>query len=235
MKKIKYLVRKLANILKFDIYPLDKRNSIQAYLEYLFCNGYVDEIWDVGANVGQYGRMLRNIGFKGSILSFEPIPAAWEELAKSAHRDNNWEIFECCALGSISGLQNLNVTNDSVSSSLLVPNDKNTISAGLTVEVKRLDQVIHSRRLGNKTLLKLDCQGGEYEIIESAGNYLQKFKYIQMELSIYPMYECEKDFISTINLMSKLNYEICFIYPGIIDSKGRMAQIEVIFMNAEKY
>ena len=43
----------------------------------------ISDIIDVGANFGQYGKELRDIGFKGNIYSFEPLSHAFEKLKTS--------------------------------------------------------------------------------------------------------------------------------------------------------
>jgi hypothetical protein len=49
----------------------------QRHLRKLFSKCNIDCVFDVGANYGQYARMLRDaVGFKGLIISFEPIAAA---------------------------------------------------------------------------------------------------------------------------------------------------------------
>ena len=44
----------------------------------------VDCVLDVGANVGQFGDMLRTIGYMGTIVSFEPVDATFRTLAEHA-------------------------------------------------------------------------------------------------------------------------------------------------------
>lgn len=40
----------------------------------------IDCVFDVGANCGQYGQNLREIGYRGTILSFEPGLLAFRDL-----------------------------------------------------------------------------------------------------------------------------------------------------------
>jgi hypothetical protein len=40
----------------------------------------VDVVLDVGANVGWFGQRLRERGYRGKIVSFEPIEAVFREL-----------------------------------------------------------------------------------------------------------------------------------------------------------
>src|SRR3954447_3365642 len=50
-----------------------------------------DCVFDVGANVGQYASALReSLGFAGTILSFEPNPAAFEKLSRASAGDAHW-------------------------------------------------------------------------------------------------------------------------------------------------
>jgi FkbM family methyltransferase len=42
----------------------------------------VNTIFDIGANEGQFGVLLREIGFEGKIVSFEPLSDARERVCK---------------------------------------------------------------------------------------------------------------------------------------------------------
>src|SRR4051812_46399169 len=56
---------------------------------------------DVGANRGQFGRMLRRRGYTGRIVSFEPLAQVAEKLEKRAADDPDWWVMPY-ALGDAS-------------------------------------------------------------------------------------------------------------------------------------
>jgi FkbM family methyltransferase len=68
----------------------------------------IDCVIDVGANHGQYGEFLRDIGYKGWIVSFEPVRAVFEDLSRHAEKKPPWRVFQY-ALGSENGQAEINV------------------------------------------------------------------------------------------------------------------------------
>ena len=51
-------------------------------------NYQIDTIFDIGANIGQYSINMRHLGFKGKIISFEPMKKAFEVLDDTFRRGN---------------------------------------------------------------------------------------------------------------------------------------------------
>ena len=52
----------------------------------------VNTIFDIGANEGQFGVNLRDFGYKGKIISFEPLTLARKKLHRISQNDPLWEI-----------------------------------------------------------------------------------------------------------------------------------------------
>ena len=74
---------------------------------------------DVGANKGQYAAELRAYGFRGTIVSFEPLSAPYAVLAAEAAADPLWRTHQS-ALGDAVGRAQINVAANTASSSLLM-------------------------------------------------------------------------------------------------------------------
>ena len=63
------------------------------HLRRFFHHFSVDCVFDVGANRGQYARMLRSkVGFQGDIISFEPVPELVNELEQISASDPHWHV-----------------------------------------------------------------------------------------------------------------------------------------------
>src|SRR5260370_33003279 len=53
----------------------------------------IDAVLDVGANTGQYASALRQAGFQGDILSFEPLSDAFRQLEEYSRCDPKWRVY----------------------------------------------------------------------------------------------------------------------------------------------
>ena len=79
----------------------------------------IDLVLDVGANVGQFASEIRQNGFAGQIVSFEPLGDAYAELQQACAHDSMWDAYPRCALGDHEGEVEINVAANSESSSIL--------------------------------------------------------------------------------------------------------------------
>src|SRR5262249_21995445 len=83
---------------------------LSLHLSKLFTRYRINCVLDVGAREGEFGRWLRGMGFRGPIVSFEPVPANLRALTAAAIQDPQWRV-QPYALGSAEGTATINVTN----------------------------------------------------------------------------------------------------------------------------
>lgn len=85
----------------------------------------IDCVFDVGANTGQYAECIFATGFQGTIVSFEPIPAAVAVLEKKASRNPRWKVIPT-ALDEVVRDVEFNIMASSQFSSLHSPDHTST-------------------------------------------------------------------------------------------------------------
>src|SRR5205807_2909453 len=95
---------------------MESEEPVHRHLAELFARVAPDCVLDVGANAGQYAQMLRRHGYRGWIVSFEPVRGAFEELEQAAGRDARWRAFRR-ALGARSERRRIEVAGVSQLSS----------------------------------------------------------------------------------------------------------------------
>jgi FkbM family methyltransferase len=178
----------------------------------------IDCVFDVGANVGQYGTMLRDIGFAGLIISFEPNPAAFAALREASSKDKLW-IAENIALDETRKTATFNVMANSEFSSLHEPDHSataqfhalNTVSQRISVETEMLDNLFGSlkERYGfSRPFLKMDTQGHDLKIIRGAEGVLRNFIGLQSELSFTQIYADQPSAFEALGHYASKNFQL---------------------------
>ncbi|KJH71843.1 FkbM family methyltransferase [Aliterella atlantica] len=236
---IKDTVKKILNSLGFDVRKYNPQASESSRLNHFFTYYNVDLVLDVGANVGQYAKFIRKIGYSGKIVSFEPLSSAYSQLQLISSKDPCWEIAPRAAIGSYEGDITINISANSQSSSVLDILESHLNAAPEsrycdteTVRLTKLDTIAQQYiTQGTKSaFLKIDVQGFEKQVIEGASQILSTIHGIQIELSLVPLYQGQLIFSEMLKFMEEIGYELHAVIPGFTDLKtGRLLQMDGIF------
>jgi hypothetical protein len=82
----------------------------------------------------------------------------------------------------------------------------------------------------SRTLLKIDTQGFEDEVLAGAGDLLEEFAAIQLELSLVELYAGQKLFHDHYTLLRGHGFSLHIIEPGFSGPTGRMMQCDGLFV-----
>jgi len=238
---IAHRFKKLALNYGIELRRYNPAQSQDARIARLIAHHGIDLILDVGANTGGFGSYMREIGFQGEILSFEPLEQAHTELTRVALSDERWHVAPRMALGSEDGTIEINVAGNSVSSSILPMHDAHAKAAPSSryigkqlVPLKRLDSISHPALMTNrKILLKIDTQGFEMSVLQGAAGLLPYVHGIQLELSLIPLYQGQPLYREIIEWLADQGFELWNVMPGFLDeSNGRLLQFDGIFFRS---
>jgi FkbM family methyltransferase len=195
-------------------------------------------VFDVGANVGQFGRSVRDAGYRGRIVSFEPLSAAWEQLVAASRSDSLWQVAPRAAIGNEDGEIEIHVSGNSMSSSVLDMLDAHAIAAPGSAYVgrekvllRRLDTVaVDYLRPDSSLFVKIDTQGYEDRVLQGASNLLKNTVGLQLECSLVPLYEGQLLYDEMSRRLKALGFALWGITPGFFDpGNGRLLQIDATF------
>jgi FkbM family methyltransferase len=198
----------------------------------------VDLVFDVGANVGQFAREIRTLGFRGGIVSFEPLADAHRKLAEAATGDDAWRVHSRCAIGDRDGDVTVNVAANSVSSSLLPMTDAHYSAATgsgyvgtETVPLLRLDAIAeHYLAAAQRPFLKIDTQGFEWQVLDGAARTLPRLRGVLCELSLVVLYEGQHLWLEMIDRLEHEGFTLWNLQPGFADPRnGRTLQVDAVF------
>ena len=137
-----------------------------------------DTVIDIGAHIGLFSLLVSQLCKTGKILSFEPVRENFDLLVSNL-KLNHIENVLPFNMAVSKNLDKLNLfLNDDQSAHSIFPKSSESIS----VESTSLQKIFEENKISSCKLLKLDCEGAEYEIIDSLpSEYLNKIQNIVME------------------------------------------------------
>lgn len=233
-----YLYNCAATVAKpVGMYPFPKtyRRHLLDILEALQVNCVID----VGAHFGEWGEIVRGIGYKGTILSFEPVSASFERLKRAARNDKKWKIYPF-ALGEAGCTSSIHVYKSSDFSSILsagasagdrFEHDVETMRTE-SIQVRRLDECLPELDLsGAKIYLKVDTQGYDQKVVAGASGILDRVIAMQSELpGPRPIYREEPALTESLAYYASLGYFPTGFFP-LLHQDGDVSVIgfDVVF------
>ena len=233
---MKKLLKRIAQRFGYDILHVPTDPIARQWLDLMNAN-QIDLIFDIGANIGQFGRRIRSLGYTGRIVSFEPMADAFRQLQATAATDLYWDVVHS-GIGDYIGTAYINVSANSYSSSVLNMLPLHVESAPDAVytrqeriQIQSIDSLIDTYYSPGKNLyVKIDTQGFERQVFEGCIKSLPKIKGFQVELSLWPLYEGEMLMEDTLNLLKTNGYKLKLIDSGHRNYEtGESLQLEGYF------
>lgn len=205
----------------------------------LFEHYDIDLVFDIGANKGQYATGIMDAGYRHKIVSFEPLTSAHSVIAALSKKYSRWSVAPRCAIGSKTEEIGINISGNSVSSTLMNMLDahiegapESRIIGQEMVQVYPLDGIGPQYTDGSKNIfLKIDVQGFEQEVLKGAQQMLSRARGVEMEISLVPLYENQSWLLpETLGYMSDQGFTLTSIVPAFTDHKsGKVLQCNGIF------
>jgi FkbM family methyltransferase len=125
---------------------------------------------NVGANFGYYICMARNMGVRS--IAIEPIPIN-QKILKQNIKENNWHqnvILHPIACGNSDG--NITIYGEGTSASIIPGWAGNPSRLKHIVQMKKLDNLLSNEKVTSKSVILIDVEGFELDVLHGAQNIL---------------------------------------------------------------
>ncbi len=219
-----------------EVVPTRRRAEVSLiglHLSRLFARHDVDVVLDVGARVGEYGLMLRQNGFRGWIVSFEPVAASVRELRAKAAGDPRW-VVQPYALGAVNTVADMNVARLSTLSSLLEPTayglrefaEVLAIDSVESVQVRRLEDVRRHLPSG-RVYLKMDTQGYDLQVLAGGGE-LEDVVALQTEAAVQSIYAGAPTHVETLTAVEERGFVPSGMFPVSLDDDLALVEYDLL-------
>jgi FkbM family methyltransferase len=192
-------------------------------------------ILDVGANRGQFMVYASHRFPLAAIECFEPIPAARAklEVVRPPGRTIN---VRSVALASTNGRADFHIAAADDSSSLYSASDtqlemfpSSRERAVIDVETARLDDVLGPDAVSRPSLLKIDVQGGELDVLLGAERTLKQIDYVLAECSFVELYAGQPLGEEVVRFLEAHGFGFVGFYSETVSAGGETIQADGLF------
>ena len=133
-----------------------------------------ETVMDVGANIGYFTLLMaRQVGPKGRVIAFEPLPTVFELLRENLRLNNLlWAHAECKAVTDHDGETRMqSESGNPLSFTACVAEEGDFVVATVS-----MDRYVEAASLTRLDLIKIDVEGAEDAVIRGMTKSLQRFR-----------------------------------------------------------
>jgi FkbM family methyltransferase len=200
----------------------------------------ITRLLDVGSNAGQFAAALRRFGFEGVIYSVEPQTSAHMELRQNAQDDVRWIPLSRQAAGRHRGRLDLNLSQNSWSSSFLPVHENHLRAAPEArmvgqerVFVTKTADLLREPLMRKIDALKIDVQGYELEVLEGLRSCMDGIRLILLEMSSVECYVGAPELFALDRLLvEEWGFVRISLEPSYYDGAGVAQQFDGIYARA---
>lgn len=238
LQKVSHFVKNIER--RFGLYTTRDPYSLvyEEHLRRLLSSLAINCVLDVGSHHGEFAKLLRKVGYRGLILSFEPVADNFGILDECRHGDPNWRIYRM-ALGAAKGAADIKVFSGTTFHSFLSPSkfgqrrfpEKLRVERTEAVEVERLDNILDGLIEGianPQIFLKADTQGYDIDVVRGLGTSVTRINALQIEITISPLYEnVTNSLADSIGYLQGLGFQLSGMFPVVFDPANENCLIEL--------
>lgn len=237
-------LRTIARSLGYDIFRLERQARIETHLAALLPHLGVNVVVDAGANTGQYGAMLRRFGYRGRIVSYEPLESVHAQLEAVASGDGEW-LTRRLALGAQPGSATIRMSPDTSWSSLrsfsdfgkrrFTEQDRDAVEE--RIGVVRLDEDLPGLIADiaePRIYLKMDTQGFDLEVFAGAHGLAGQITGLQSEVAFQQIYAGVPGYREALETYEKAGFAVTGLFPVKRDRKSlRMIEMDCVMRRVD--
>jgi len=145
----------------YDTYPITK----------------TDTIVDIGGHIGSFATKAGILAPQGKVYVCEPFPSTYEVLAKNTAPHTNIKPHQI-AISNRNGKDTFYFSSANPAENSLVRKSANSMEVPLIT----LGDFLAKNNITFVDLMKIDCEGAEYDILFGAKGHLHKIKKMVMEI-----------------------------------------------------
>ena len=173
-----------------------------------------DVVVDIGGNFGAFSVLAGNmVGPGGQVFCYEPFPPAFERIQNHIAAANGLDnvVVTNAGVSGQAGRFHLNLSGKSAYNSLYSEIDGREMGQGRSVEVEIISaQSIFDSMPDTIDLMKIDCEGAEYDIFDSLDDAtLRRVRQYAIEMHRLP----DRDMTEIRHRLEGLGYQTARVNP----------------------
>ena len=188
----------------------------------------IERVIDVGAHKGEFLRTMLNLESVKSFYAFEPQKDIFNQLSEKFSKNKKITLFNY-AMDKEIAKKKLKINKLSMKSSLAEANEKSlylkfinllllsksSFKDGYEIQTNTVDRIFNGISL-QKTLLKIDVEGFEMNVIKGSRMKLKEIPFILLEHQFGNHFK-NNNFNDIITFLSKEKFVICkkFLFPTL--------------------